>query len=337
MRLCLSIYLSGDKMNDKISIIVPIYKVEKYLDKCVESLVNQTYTNLEIILVDDGSPDNCPEMCDKWAEKDSRIKVIHKPNGGLSDARNAGMKVVKGEYVAFIDSDDYVAVEFIERLYFIMQSEQSDIVECEVLKFAENENPQHSYTDCKVESFCTEKGLSLLMAEKGFHQHVWNKLYKSEIVLSVEFAKGKLNEDEFWTYQIFGKAKKVTKVDVPMYFYLQRRGSIMGTSYNIRRLDALEAKAQRQKYIEENFPELTIQAKIDLFSSCVFACQSVMKYMSGDDKKKAKDIILTYAKKYKLRRIELKQIKGNNRFWFGWACVSFNFCCKIRSVLGIGF
>lgn len=324
-------------MNDKISIIVPIYKVEKYLDKCVESLVNQTYTNLEIILVDDGSPDKCPEMCDKWAEKDSRIKVIHKPNGGLSDARNAGMKVVKGEYVAFIDSDDYVAYEFIERLYNLMQSEQSDIVECGVLKFTENEIPQYSYTDYKAESFCTEKGLSLLMTEKGFHQHVWNKLYKSEFALSVEFAKGKLNEDEFWTYQIFGKAKKVTKVDLPMYFYLQREGSIMGTSYNIRRLDALEAKVQRQEYIEENFPELTTQAKNDLFGSCVFACQSVMKFMSGDDRKEALDIIKGYVKKYKLTKQELKQLKGKNRFWFGFANVSFSLCCKVRSIIGIGF
>ena len=324
-------------MSPLISVVVPIYKVEKYLDKCVESLVNQTYKNLEIILVDDGAPDNCPEMCDKWAEMDHRIKVIHKPNGGLSDARNAGMKEVKGEYVAFIDSDDYVAVEFIEKLYNVMKKEQSDIVECEVLKFTENEIPSPEYDDNAVESFDTVKGLSLLIADDRFHQHVWNKLYRSEIALSVEFAKGKLNEDEIWTYQIFSKAFKVTKVNLPMYFYLQRGGSIMGTSYNIRRLDALEAKVQRQEYIEENFPELATQAKIDLFGSCIFACQSVMKFMSGDDKKKAENIISTHAKKYKLRRAELKQIKGNNRFWFGLACVSLSFCCKIRSVLGIGF
>ena len=335
--MCLVAYLYGDKMNDKISIIVPIYKVEKYLDKCVESLVTQTYTNLEIILVDDGSPDKCPEMCDKWAERDSRIKVIHKPNGGLSDARNAGMKEVKGEYVAFIDSDDCVAVEFIEKLYNVMQKEQSDIVECEVFKFAENEIPSPVYDDNTVESFDTVKGLSLLIAGDRFHQHVWNKLYRSEIALSVEFAKGKLNEDEFWTYQIFSKASTVAKVNLPMYFYLQRGTSIMGTSYNIRRLDALEAKVQRQEYIEENFPELTVQAKIDLFGSCIFACQSVMKFMSGDDKKKAENIVLAYSKKYKLKRTELRQISGKNRFWFGLACVSFNFCCKIRSILGIGF
>lgn len=122
-----------------------------------------------------------------------------------------------------------------------------------------------------------------------------------------------------------------------MYFYLQREGSIMGTSYNIRRLDALEAKVQRQEYIEENFPELTTQAKIDLFGSCVFACQSVMKFMSGDDRKEALDIIKGYVKKYKLTKQELKQLKGKNRFWFGFANASFSLCCKIRSIVGIGF
>lgn len=324
-------------MQPLISIIVPIYKVEAYLDKCVESIVNQTYKNLEIILVDDGSPDNCPEMCDVWAEKDNRIKVIHKPNGGLSDARNAGMKVANGEYVAFIDSDDYIADEFVAQLYDVMLKEQSDIAECEVLKFKEDGIPSVSYTDYNFKSYDTKQGLSMLMAENEFRQHVWNKLYKSDIALSVEFAKGKLNEDEFWTYQVFGKAKKVSKINTPMYFYLQRSSSIMGASYNIRRLDALEAKAIRQNYIETKFSDLAEQSKIDLFGSCIFACQSVMKYMSGEDKKKALNIIKGYVKKYKLTRQELKKLSGKNRFWFSFANANFSLCCKIRSIIGIGF
>lgn len=324
-------------MEAKISIIVPIYKVEAYLDKCVESIVNQTYKNLEIILVDDGSPDNCPKMCDKWAEKDSRIKVIHKPNGGLSDARNAGMKIACGEYVAFIDSDDYIDTKFIGELYNVMKQEDCDIVECEVVKFNENETPVILSDNLKAETVDTEKSLSMLIAENGFRQHVWNKLYKAELALSVPFEKGKLNEDEFWTYQIFGKAKKVTKINLPMYFYLQRGSSIMGTSYNIRRLDALEAKVLRQDYIVQRFPSLAQQTKIDLFGSCIFSCQSVMKFMSGEDKKKALRIVKGYVKKYKLNMRELKQIKGKNRFWFGFANVSFILCCKVRSILGIGF
>ena len=125
-------------MDSLISVIVPIYNVEKYLERCVESIINQTYKNLEIILVDDGSPDNCPQMCDDYAKKDSRIKVVHKKNGGLSDARNAGMKVATGEYVSFIDSDDYISLDFYETLLETIVDNDSDIVECSVVKFYEN-------------------------------------------------------------------------------------------------------------------------------------------------------------------------------------------------------
>ena len=126
-------------MDSLISVIVPIYNVEKYLQKCVDSIINQTYKNLEIILVDDGSPDNCPKMCDDYAEKDSRIKVVHKENGGLSDARNVGMEVATGEYVSFIDSDDYISLDFYETLLETIVDNDSDVVECGVVKFYENE------------------------------------------------------------------------------------------------------------------------------------------------------------------------------------------------------
>ena len=322
---------------DLISVIVPIYKVEKYLDKCVESIVNQTYKNLEIILVDDGSPDSCPQMCDQWAQKDQRIKVIHKQNGGLSDARNAGMKIATGEYVAFIDSDDYIACEFVEKLYDTMTKEQSDIVECAVIKFNEGEVPAIPNIDSELESFDTNMGLSLLMAEKGFHQYVWNKLYKAELALTVDFAKGKLNEDEFWTYQVFGKAKKVTSINLPMYFYLQRSSSIMGTSYNIHRLDALEAKVQRQEYIKKYFPNLVIQAKINLFASCVYAYQCILKFMTGKDKKKALAIVKEYAKENKLAKEDLAVLSGKSRKWFWFANKNLYLCCKIRNILDVGF
>ena len=116
----------------KISVIIPVYKVEEYINRCIKSVVNQTYDNLEIILVDDGSPDNCPVICDKWAEKDSRIKVIHKNNGGLSDARNMGMKIASGELIGFIDSDDWISKEMYQLLYENMKENESDISACGV-------------------------------------------------------------------------------------------------------------------------------------------------------------------------------------------------------------
>lgn len=329
--------LLGEDMNEKISVIVPVYKVEDYLDRCVQSIVSQTYTNLEIILVDDGSPDKCPEMCDKWAVKDSRVCVIHKENGGLSDARNAGMAVATGEYTSFIDSDDYIAEVFFERLLTTAQNTDSDIVECDVLKFSENDVPCFNDREFDVQTYNTQEALSRLIIESGFRQHVWNKLYKRDSALSVMFEKGKLNEDEFWTYQVFGKAERVTKIDLPMYFYLQRSGSIMGTAYSLRRLDALEAKVLRQKYIEDKFPLLSSVAKTELFGSCIFACQSAMRYMSSDEKKKAKCVIKSYAKTCKPKKEDLKLLDGKTRMWFFLANVSFELCCKIRNMLGVGF
>lgn len=324
-------------MNPLISVIVPIYNVEKYLARCVDSIVNQTYKNLEIILVDDDSPDHCPQMCDDYAEKDSRIKVVHKKNGGLSDARNAGMAVATGEYISFIDSDDYVSDDFFECLLDVMNKENSDIAECSVVKFYEDNRFDEFSDDLSVKTYDTQDAMSALIAENPFHQHVWNKLYKTELVKDIPYAVGKLNEDEFWTYRVFGRANKVSKLNKTMYYYFQRNSSIMGVGYNIRRLDALEGKANRQKYIENNFPDLSTQAKIDLYGSCMFAYQSVLKFMSGADKKKALELIRKYRKMYNLSFDEIKLADKSARKYFYLAKCNFGFCCKFRAISGIGF
>lgn len=324
-------------VNPKISVVVPVYNVEKYFDNCVESLVNQTYSELEIILVDDGSSDGCPQMCDEWAGKDTRIKVIHKTNGGLSDARNAGMKIATGKYISFIDSDDYIALDFFETLLSVMKKENSDIVECGVVKFYEDSRFEKYSDDLAVTTFETESALSGLIAENPFHQHVWNKLYKTKLVKDIPYAFGKLNEDEFWTYQAFGRAQKVSKINKTMYYYFQRSGSIMGESYNIRRIDALEGKSNRQKYIEKNYPNLALQAKIDFYGSCMFAYQCVLKYLSGKEKREAVARIKRYKQECKLSVSEINKIQGSSKKYFIFSRISFDFCCKVRAVANIGF
>ncbi len=323
--------------NDLISVIVPIYNVEKYLFRCVESLINQTYKNLEIILVDDGSPDNCPRLCDEYLKKDNRIKVVHKKNGGLSDARNAGMEIAKGDYISFVDSDDYVSLDFIEELYNTMISENSDIVECDVVKFFGSRFLEKYEDDLIVNNYSTIDGLAALISENTFRQHVWNKLYKTELVSDIYFAVGKLNEDEFWTYQVFGRAKKVTKLNKTMYYYFQREDSIMGDTYNLRRLDALEGKFNRQNYIDIYYPELSLMAKIDLYDSCIFAYQSVLKYMSGADKKEAKKIIKKYRTTNDLSFSEIMSITNDSMKYYILAKCNFYLCCKIKAILNIGF
>ena len=320
-----------------ISVVIPIYKVEKYLDRCIESIVNQTYQNLEIILVDDGSPDNCPRICEVWARKDNRIKVIHKENGGLSDARNAGMRFAKGEYIAFVDSDDFVSKDFFETLIMVAFQEDSDIVECNVTKFYGEGQIGGFADDLSICTYNPESALSGLIAENPFHQHVWNKLYKVDCVKGILFPIGKLNEDEFWTYQVFGRAKRVTKINKTMYFYFQRRDSIMGEKYSIRRLDALEGKANRQDFIQRSYPSLTEQSKIDFYGSCIFAYQSVLKYLKGKEKTDAIDIIKRYKQKCTLSVSEIMKIHGSSKKYLLLSKISFDLCCRFRAVANIGF
>lgn len=320
-----------------VSVIVPVYKVEYVVKNCIESILNQIFTDFELILVDDGSPDNSGRICDEYAKKDDRVIVIHKENGGLSDARNVGMEVATGEYVSFIDSDDYISLDFYETLLETIVDNDSDIVECGVVKFYENEKFDEYNDDLKVTNYDTVDALDGLISENPFKQHVWNKLYKSNIALDIPYAVGKLNEDEFWTYQIFGKAKKVTRINKTMYYYFQRGSSIMGNGYNIKRLDALEGKMNRQAYIEKNFPTLTTKAKVDLYGSCMFAYQSVLKFMSGNDKKKAGKIIKAYKNKCKLTDDEINSVTDSSKKYYKLAKFNFYLCCKMRSMFNIGF
>ena len=174
-----------------ISVIVPIYNVEKYLERCVDSIVNQTYRNLEIILVDDGSPDNCPKMCDDFAKKDSRIRVVHKKNGGLSDARNSGMKIASGECIVFVDSDDYVDCNMIAKMYDVMLKDDSDVVSCGVKWVDENGEVISEPTVDKNEILDTNEAMIEIIIDGKLKQHVWNKMYKTELIQDILFKKGK--------------------------------------------------------------------------------------------------------------------------------------------------
>ncbi|WP_175629937.1 glycosyltransferase family 2 protein [Bacteroides acidifaciens] len=318
-----------------ISVIVPIYKVEKYLRRCVDSILSQTYKDLEVILVDDGSPDRCGEICDEYKKCDSRVRVVHKQNGGLSDARNAGLQIATGEYVAFVDSDDWVAKDYLEKLYLALINTGSDICECEIIRTTGNVE----FCECENTTICyhTQEALGLLIQDKVFHQYVWNKLYKRNCISDIYFEKGRTNEDEFWTYQVFGRAKHITKLGIALYFYFQRKSSIMGVGYNIKRLDALEAKQQRQLYIQLNFPVLSFIAKKNLFASCIYNGQMTLKFLFGDERKRAKENIYKVVASNKLSNKEIKLLSSNERLWFILSNWNFWLICKIRNWLGRGF
>ena len=330
---------SMENQKDLISVIVPVYKVEKYLDRSVESIVNQTYQNLEIILVDDGSPDNCPAMCDKWAEKDCRIKVIHKNNGGLSDARNAGMEIATGELMGFVDSDDWIEPDMYQLLYDYMVANDCDISACGVQMNWEDSTPSRLLT---TEGCCvlnTVEAMRASIEETWLKQPVWYKLYRSKLVKDILFPVGKYHEDVFWSYQAVGRAEKIGVFDRPCYHYLQRGGSIMGEGYSLKRLDSLEAKLERVQYIQNKMPELTNMAKLNLWFSCIYATQMLMYHCSEDVNMIGKKIVRDVRKmnNVKLRDINVREIRFKQLMWFIMSKISFVGTCKIRNKWRIGF
>ena len=176
-----------DKLS--VSVIVPVFKVEDYLGRCIYSVVNQTYSNLQIILIDDGSPDDCALMCDEWAEKDDRITVIHKLNGGQAEARNYGLQIVCGEYISFIDSDDYISDDFIEVLLSTAIEHDSDIAVCDFTKCYESGEYKEYHDDFALSDFSASDGMTALLNGDTFHLHVWDKLYKLKVVKDICFSK----------------------------------------------------------------------------------------------------------------------------------------------------
>jgi len=322
--------------NNLISIIVPVFKVPQYLYRCVESIIGQTYDNLEIILVDDGSPDNCPEMCDSWAKKDSRIKVIHKKNGGLSDARNAGLEIAAGELIGFVDSDDWIAPEMYERLKKALDNDQSDISACTVEMVWEDGTPNSFLTvqeNCTLER--TEAQLAL-MQESKLKQPVWYKLYKRSVIAGIPFEKGKQHEDVYWSYQVVGNAERVSVIDYIGYFYWQRSDSIMGNNYSLKRLDAIEAIEQRYSYIAKEFPELEIEAKRSIIESCIYHGQMALKNLNKEDQDKVFKFLSTVIKKYPLEKKEYMDVKFTHRLWLTIAQKSLKRACKIKHLFGVG-
>lgn len=220
---------------DIISIIIPVYNVQQYLDRCVKSVAEQSYPHLEIILVDDGSPDDCGRMCDEWARRDGRIRVIHKENGGLSDARNAGIDAAKGAYLMFIDSDDYISPDMVQRLYDALTDANADMSLCNLLYVDENGNPlpeRNANSPIRDEVISGDEALQRLSLPKN-HYYVMacGKLIKHTLFRDIRFPKGKIHEDAFATHHLLGGCKRIACVAEPCYFYVQRPGSIMQSQF----------------------------------------------------------------------------------------------------------
>ena len=228
--------------NPLISVIVPVYNVEKYLDKCIESIVNQTYKNLEIILVDDGSPDNCPKMCDAWAEKDSRIKVLHKENGGLSDARNAGIEYSNGEYVCFIDSDDWIDRDMIESLLNSAIKHNVDVVSCGFYYEYLDRETVIIKSNAQV---LTDDIVKMYILDK-IRPEVCSKLYSKKCIGGLRFdVSNRYAEDVPFNYYVMKNAETYASTGTEKYHYLQNSGNSLTTAF------ITDARANSYKVFEK--------------------------------------------------------------------------------------
>ena len=237
----------------KISIIVPVYKVEQYLDRCVESVLAQTFKDFELILVDDGSPDNCPQMCDEWAKKDERIVVIHQENGGLSAARNTGIDWAfensNSEWLTFIDSDDWVHPEYLERLYNAVIEHNVSVSVCG-FELVEDTSDEHcDRYEVIVE---TTEEFHIKNSNNPIPTIAWAKLYKKEAFEDIRYPVGKLNEDEFTTYKVLFKYTKIVTMEDALYYYYQNSGSIMKSKWNYGRLAAIDAFLEQVEFYKKN-------------------------------------------------------------------------------------
>ena len=273
-----------------ISVIVPVYRVEKYLDRCLQSITGQTYRNLEIILVDDGSPDNSGAICDAWAARDSRIRVIHKENAGAGAARNTGLDVATGEILSMIDSDDYLEVHMYEHLLSLM-TEDVDIAECDICWTERDDLPMEDGTQAETRVYDVKEAMALHIRDEIFCQTPPNKLYRIKLLGDTRFPEGNLIDDEFFTYKLIGNARKLARSSACMYAYRQQPGSAMHKAFSLKRLQGLEGKQQRLAYLRQRMPELEYEAKFDLFFTAMFIMQESLRSLKGEELQQARGYI----------------------------------------------
>ena len=268
-----------------VSVIVPIYNVELYLSKCINSIINQTYSNLEIILVDDGSTDNCGIICDKYAKEDNRIVVIHKSNGGLSSARNAGLDASNGELIGFVDADDYLELNMYEKLIENMNQYNSDIAICDYYFVRNNKiNINSKFENNMFVSVGKEKFNNVQNEYSRITEPSWNKLYKSILFENIRYPKGKIFEDSYILCDILDKAKNVSYLLEPLYYYVYRKNSIIH-SFSVRHFNSVDSINKRIKFFnDKRYYDLAKEEK-NRKMNCLIINLSKMKRYGIKDKK----------------------------------------------------
>lgn len=305
-----------------VSVIVPVYNVEKYLRRCVDSILNQTYQNIEIILVDDGSPDNCGAICDDYQNTDYRVKVIHKKNGGLSDARNVAISQTSGEYITFVDSDDWVSPYYVEHLYKAVSMWQADLGSSWFENVFDKQVPQSKSEMelVKCECLTSKECLKKLLYQDGVETSAWGKIYKRELFKQLRYPVGKLYEDIPVTYQAIKMSNRIAVISNIDYYYFQRTDSIQYQQFNLNKLDGVFHCRQLMESVKWDYPELSSAAECRYFSTvCNILFQihatefeQQKNELWSEVKKYRKNVLLDNAGRKKARLAALLSFGGYN-------------------------
>ena len=321
---------------DLISVIVPVYNTAEYLDACVSSIVEQTYRELEIILVDDGSTDGSPALCDAWAEKDARIKVLHKENGGQGVARNVGMEIAAGAYIGFVDSDDVISPDMYKKLLAALQQYDADMIQCAMFQF--REFPLSAFPEPKPAAVIVLNG-------EEAREYYWkrntitstcpNVLIKAEIARKIPFDPGMKNEDVMWVYRAVRDSKKVLLTDETLYAYYQRDGSTMNSVYSERKFDAMKAGRMRADAVKTEMPSYFPYAEREYAGLCMYHYQWLCRLPDSDEyrgyRRRLHDMFCAADLDAVFSVTGLKY-----RFWYTMFKLVPTLTCKIRNLLKIG-
>ena len=319
-----------------VSVIVPVYNIEKYIDACISSIVNQTYKDIEVIIVDDGSIDNSGKLVDVWKAEDKRIKVIHKENKGLSAARNTAMKACIGEYIIFVDGDDMIACDMIETMLRALKRNDTDCIFCQYEIINANEKEFHSIKEIDDDQGVivdTEEAQLRLLNHIDTVSVIWNGFYKTELIKDLMFEVGKKNEDVMWRYLAVDRCKTIGYISDKLYGYRMREDSLMHQKFSLKDFDNLEGTVKRADYIMNKYDNLRDTALTQIVSDCTIYYIKAKKLLAGNDREKALDIIKAYRKKYPVKFKEVmraKNISKGRKYLVGISCISFPLASYLR-------
>ncbi len=322
-------------MEPLISVIVPVYNVEAYVDKCVQSIVGQTYKRLEILLVDDGSTDQSGALCDEWAEKDKRIRVIHKKNGGQADARNTGIAQATGEYIGFVDSDDWIDRQMYELLLQLLRQHEAQAAECRMFFYSDQTISDIPRGEETVTVFDRQGAVESLLKETHFQCAVPNMLITSRIAKSVLFDIGKIHEDILWPYRVLRQTSRAVHTSRRLYAYYQRQGSTMNSVYSEKRFDALDALQQRAEEVKTDFPALYAAAERSYLGACMYHYQTLCRLPESQEYELFKKRLHTRFCEGDCRTA-FAGISWKHRLWYALFVRMPLLTCTLRNALKIG-